>query len=216
MSDEIRSDTMSYDKDTSTSVAELPGELPESRDSATLAPAAPTAHMADKSNSTLHGAHTSRSTHTKGARAGNTNAQRHGLRSSRLPKGCASITNSTGELRASLEAELRTRGPINTYQAALVQSAIRHESRAQLLARWLRLATDAETTSEGQTTKMATGSETSTQTRKQGLGVLDKASLLRDISAATDARDKCIERLGLDQTEALQPWQIPATAEHPA
>jgi hypothetical protein len=148
-------------------------------------------------NGTRHSEHTSQSTRA-GAQYGNTSAQRHGLRSSRLPKGCGSIANSTGELRANLEAELLKRGPITTYQAALVQSCVRHETRAQLLARWLRLAEEPETHAESQTPKTSDGSETSTLTKRQGLGVLDKAALLRDISAATDSRDKCIEKLKLD------------------
>lgn len=115
-----------------------------------------------------------------GAKVGNVNAQRHGLRSAELPKGCRYIERTADRLRLDLESEVCGRhGSIGTYRAALIQSACRHEKRASLCERWLRLA-------DGNGEKLST---------------LDRASLLREVSNATDSRDKCIERLGLDRPE---------------
>jgi hypothetical protein len=135
-----------------------------------------------------------------GGQPGNGNALRFGLRAAKLPAGCRYIENASQSLRLALEdAATAAHGPLTVYRSALIQSACRHETRAQLLSRYLRLASDAETRTVGVTTDTATGSERSSLTRSQGLGILDRAALLREISAATDSRDRCLERLKLDR-----------------
>lgn len=105
---------------------------------------------------------------------------RHGLRAAKLPEDARYVQNATDQLRRSCEAAL-CRTP-SVYEAALIQSACRHERRASLCERWLRLAEDA--------------------------GELDlstKLQLQRDIGNATDSRDKCLERLGVN-TSPTSPW----------
>jgi hypothetical protein len=65
-------------------------------------------------------------------------------------------------------------GSTTIYQEAVLQSAVRHETRALLAARWLR--------KEGEKLKLP-----------------DRIALLGTISSATDSRDKCLEKLGLDK-----------------
>jgi hypothetical protein len=66
-------------------------------------------------------------------------------------------------------------------QEVYLQSACRHEKRAALAERWLRLEADPDKPSEY------------------------KISLLTQMSAATDARDKCLERAGLGKA-AKDDW----------
>lgn len=109
----------------------------------------------------------------RGAQAGNGNALRHGLRSAKLPAGCKKIEAGAIRLRLDLESEVfECRGSVGVRDAGLIQSALRHERRACLAERWLR--TEADT-----------------------LSITDRLALLREISNATDSRDKCIERLGI-------------------
>lgn len=113
-----------------------------------------------------------------GAPIGNANALKHGLRCGRLPAGCGHIGNAISMFRRTLETEsLSVHGELSILHRALINSACRHEQRAQLLQRWLR--------KEAGTLK-----------------TMDKATLLAQQSAATDQRDKCLERLGLDRDES--------------
>jgi hypothetical protein len=130
------------------------------------------------------------------APAKNSNAIRHGLMASKLPPKCSYIRRSIGTFRTALEAEVIQRfREITTFRAALVQSACRHETRALLLQRYLREAQDAQTASHSLQAQAVDGKPT-------GLGIMDRAQLLAQISAATDARDKCLERLGLGVDES--------------
>lgn len=102
--------------------------------------------------------------------------RRHGkylfLRVGRQPKGAAYIGRELADLRRETEAAVLDRhGSVSILGAALIQSATRHEGRARLLQRYMR--------SEGD------------------LPLHDRIQLLREISAASDSRDKCLERLGL-------------------
>lgn len=73
--------------------------------------------------------------------AGNRHRLRHGLKASRLPKGCGHVERSITAFRQQLEAAVLDIKPeISVRDAAYVQSACRHEQRASLLFHWLRTA----------------------------------------------------------------------------
>ena len=121
-------------------------------------------------------------TNRGGAPIGNRNSLRHGLRAGRLPPKCSYIRRMTDDLRRHLENDvLNRRGAIDTYAAALIQSAIRHERRCLLLQRWLR--------DENET-----------------LAIADRMRILADVSAATESRDRCLRHLGLDRTAEHDFW----------
>ena len=125
-----------------------------------------------------------------GAPRGNKNRTLHGLRASGLPNGCTYIRSSLSSLRTLVRNELEQRqggGRLELYQEACLQSAVRHETRALLVARWLRLAGDE-------------------------LDIDKRISLLRDLSNATDARDRCLKELGLDKSPAADDWPAVITA----
>jgi hypothetical protein len=122
---------------------------------------------------------------------GNQNRTRHGLRSTRLPDGCRYLEKATYRMREQLERECVTRfGSLDIRQAGLIQSAGRHEVRASLAARWLRVEGDR-------------------------LGISDRLALLREMGNATNARDKAIEKLGLDvpASEPVDSSGRPMTAQ---
>jgi hypothetical protein len=117
-----------------------------------------------------------------GAPEGNENAIRHGLRglttSGRVPlkvKGGRDLRKRLGEMCLELGAEIRQRQgrDPSLFEIAVIQSAKRHEARAQLLERWL----DKEW---------------------EKLSVQDRLAILREIGNATDSRDKCLKVIGLD------------------
>lgn len=111
-----------------------------------------------------------------GAPRNNYNRMRHGLHAGKLPADCKYIENSRNKLRRQVETEIvAARGKTTVYDAALIQSLCRHETRAQLLQRWLR----------------------ESETDGKPLPIPDRAQLLREISSATDARDRCLEKLNL-------------------
>lgn len=117
----------------------------------------------------------------------NANAQKHGVNSflalGRLPRGASYIRRNLNGLGAKLTADVREKyGAVSSLHAALIQSALRHEARAMLLQRWLRL--------EG-----------------NGLPLLERMALVKGICDASDSRDKCIGRLGID-TPADDPWGL--------
>ena len=116
-----------------------------------------------------------------GAQPGNRNRLRHGLRTGRLPAHCSYITRATDELRRQLEDEVvKFHGELDVYHAAVIQSIIRHERRAQLLQKWLRDASRAGA---------------------KPLTIMEGAQLLRDISAATESRNRALRELGLNNSE---------------
>lgn len=70
----------------------------------------------------------------------NQNAMRHGLRSSRLPKGCERIQRDLNELRRALEdAVFDTHGCVDARAALLISSAVAWERHRRLADRWLRV-----------------------------------------------------------------------------
>jgi hypothetical protein len=130
-----------------------------------------------------------------GGQPGNRNAQRHGLRSSNLPAGCKAVENRLHQFgKAMRTAIVDARGGMSIVDAALVQSAIRHEKRAALAERWLRV--EPELTLE------------------------QRLTLMRESSAATDSRDKCLEKLKLDRADTSsilsQLYQQPPRIAEPA
>uniref|UniRef100_A0A7C2K054 Uncharacterized protein n=1 Tax=Schlesneria paludicola TaxID=360056 RepID=A0A7C2K054_9PLAN len=130
-------------------------------------------------------AQTSAPRKTGGAPPGNGNGIKTGRRYNvgTLPKDCRSIENVRSKISRQVTEEVIARtGEMSVYSAAVLQSLVRHETRCQLLTRWLRIEGDK-------------------------LTVLDRSALLRDISSATDARDKCLERLGLDKSALPAPWE---------
>lgn len=122
-------------------------------------------------------ADTPKASNKAGAPTNNRNRMRHGLRASQLPENCKFIENALNRLRREIEDTL---GTTSILQAALIQSAMRHEKRALLCERWLRIHGDE-------------------------LPLAERLSLLSAASTATDSRDKCLDRLGLDRRE-LDPW----------
>lgn len=128
-----------------------------------------------------------------GAPRGNANAAAHGLRGSKLPPGCKHEESAVYRFRAFVrEALFATHGEVDLYREALLASAVRHEMRALLAARWLRKEGDK-------------------------LPLSERLALLATVSSATDARDKALKSMGLDkQAGDSDPWRslyaIPANA----
>lgn len=100
----------------------------------------------------------------------NKNATKHGLRASGLPKGCSYIEGQVSAFRRYVREQL---GEMTLWQEATLQSACRHETRALLAARWLRLEGEA-------------------------LTVHERVALSKTISDATTSRDKALRGIGLD------------------
>jgi len=99
-----------------------------------------------------------------------------------LPEGARYIRRQLGQFRRHLETTILERdGELSVFHAALIQSACRHEGRAQLLTRYLREA---------------------------GLSLADRLAVLSGIGNATDSRDKCLQRLDLDRRADIDPWKI--------
>ena len=108
------------------------------------------------------------------APVGNANAQRHGLRSVRLPAKCRYLELAAFRIRRELEdACIERFGKVDIRSAALIQSVGRHEIRASLAARWLRLEGDR-------------------------LSIDQRIALLKEIGTATNSRDKSIDALALE------------------
>lgn len=125
-------------------------------------------------------------TNSGGAPRGNRNRTLHGIRGwlsiGSYPKGAAYVRRITGVMRSQIEnAILDTHGEITPFAAALIQSACRHEGKALLVQRYMRQCPDAT--------------------------IAEKLSMLAAIGNATDARDKCLEKMGLDRTPTkANPW----------
>jgi hypothetical protein len=98
------------------------------------------------------------------------------LTTGRWPRGASYVQRLVSGLRRDLERALAKQGErAEIWQAAVIQTACRHEARALLLQRKLREQADA-------------------------LTVEQFSMLLRDLSAASDARDRCLKMLGLDKS----------------
>lgn len=108
-----------------------------------------------------------------GAPLKNGNRTRHGLRASKLPRGCQYVERAILLFRLAVEeAVLRMHGEIGVLQAALIQSSLRSEQRAMLCERWLREA-DA----------------------KGLLSLPEQIKLLRERDMASARRDNCLREL---------------------
>lgn len=104
---------------------------------------------------------------------------RHGvhryLQVGRMPAGCSHLTSAIRGLEAELTDVVKaTHGGLMVAHKALIQSACRHEARAALVQYWLC-----------ERAKKMTDS--------------DRLAYLREIGAASDARDRCLKALGLDR-----------------
>ncbi len=97
-----------------------------------------------------------------------------------MPATCRRIV---GEFRRQIEnGVLAVSGELTPFASALCQSAARHEARALLASRWLKR--------EG-----------------ESLSLSERLQLLATIGNATDSRDKCLEKLGLNRSAApANPW----------
>lgn len=109
---------------------------------------------------------------------GNQNAATHGvygfLTTGRMPKSASYVKRQLGVFRRSLEQITTAKyGEITLSKAALISSAIRHEGRFQLLARWLSKVDEASP-------------------------LKDRLELLRAMGDATEARDRALRSLGIN------------------
>jgi hypothetical protein len=115
-----------------------------------------------------------------GPPTGNANAQRHGMRGGKLPKGCAYIENRCNALRRQVEAAIvAMKGEINIVDAAAINSILKWERHGLLAAHWLRHEADKLTATE-------------------------RLKFSEAIARASDNRDRNIRALGLDVKP--DPW----------
>lgn len=115
----------------------------------------------------------------------NRNGMRHGMRGSKLPKGCEYIENRVNALRRQMEdAVLETRNEINITDAAAINSILKWERHGMLAAHWLRH-------------------------EAKNLSVSELLRFSEAIAKASDNRDKAIRLLALDR-EPESPWATPA------
>jgi len=100
------------------------------------------------------------------------------LRSGTIAAENTYLTRVLREFQKAVEADiLERRGELSIYDAAILQSAIRHEGIAQLWIRHVRKEAKSLTTEQ----RLAIG---------------------REIRNATDARDKCLRELGLNKRDS--------------
>lgn len=105
------------------------------------------------------------------APAKNRNAYRHGLRSSQVSD--PGVNNQLRAFRRSCREELTgADGSLTLATEALLQSLVRHEAKALLAARWLRIEGDK-------------------------LPIDQRLDLLNTVTNATADRDKLLTRLGI-------------------
>lgn len=110
-----------------------------------------------------------------GNKWGNSNGMRHGLRGSKLPKGCQYIENRVNLLRRQVEAALvELKGDITITEAAAINSILKWERHGLLAAHWLRKEATSLTPS-------------------------DRLRFSEAIAKASDNRDKAIRSLRLDR-----------------
>lgn len=109
-----------------------------------------------------------------GPRKGSANATRHGMRGSKLPKGCKYVEGRVNALRRTMEeAVLALRSEITILDAAAINSILKWERHGLLAAHWLRHEIDS-------------------------LSATDRLKFSEAIAKASDNRDKAIKSLGLD------------------
>ncbi len=123
----------------------------------------------------------------------NRNRTTHGVRGwlaiGSYPKRASYVRRIVGRMRAELEAEvLDVHGRLGKYQAAIIQSAARHEGVCLLWTRWLK-------------------------DEAPNMSVSERLAVTARIEAATDARDRCLEKLGISELpDERDPW---ATIDEP-
>lgn len=99
-------------------------------------------------------------------------APRNGMTIGALGKGNGHIVVSLRQLRAALESAVTEQyGEVSLLHSAYINTACRHERTAQLSQRWLKENPD--------------------------LPLADRLNLVRGIGAASDARDRALEKLKL-------------------
>ena len=115
---------------------------------------------------------------------GNLNACRHGLRLqvNTLPKGCCRLEGMRRQLRRLLESEVAVvKGQVCLVDAALIATAVRWETVASLVSRWLRMSVDT-------------------------MSHADRLSYISQVAKASSERDKCIRALGIDARQTDDMW----------
>jgi hypothetical protein len=119
--------------------------------------------------------------HRCGPPKGSANAQRHGMKGGKLPRGCQYIENRVNALRRQVEdALLALKGEISIVDAAAVNSILKWERHGLLAAHWLRKEAD----------KLTAG---------------DRLRFSEAVAKASDNRDRNIRALGLDAPPEA-PW----------
>jgi hypothetical protein len=115
---------------------------------------------------------------------GNAKALRHGMRGSKLPKGCEWIEVRVNDLRRQVEAEvIAVKGEVNLVDAAAINSILKWERFGLLAGHWLRKEAD----------KMSCS---------------DRLRFAEAVARASDYRDRNIKALGLTVRPA-DPWMVP-------
>lgn len=110
-----------------------------------------------------------------GAKKGNQNSTRHGMKGGKLPPGCGFIEARCNDLRRQVEAAvLGVKGVISITDAAAINSILKWERHGLLAAHWLRKEAD----------KLSAG---------------DRLRFSEAVAKASDNRDKNIRSLGLDR-----------------
>lgn len=116
-----------------------------------------------------------RRTGKRGGQFGNLNSLRHGLTCGSIPQGSTYISRSVHEFRRAVEdALIAAKGEVSLYDAALVQTAARHETHALLAARWLRREFES-------------------------MSLDQRLMFSREVGRASSERDKCLKLLNLDR-----------------
>lgn len=111
---------------------------------------------------------------------GNTNAFRHGLRSSKLPKTLIWAERRTNVFRQFIEAAvMEAKGEITLIDASSINTAIRWERHAILAGHYLNKELDSLTPDQ-------------------------RLSYSREVANASTQRDKCLRALGIDSK--VDPW----------
>lgn len=110
-----------------------------------------------------------------GGAKGNQNSTRHGMRGTKLPKGCQHIENAVNALRRRVEeAVLAAKGLIGVSDAAAINSILKWERHGLLAAYWLRKEAEK-------------------------LSAADRLRFSEAVAKASDSRDRNIRALGLDR-----------------
>lgn len=130
-----------------------------------------------------------------------TQRQVHGLFSKRhrLPSDCKRLAGEMEAIREQLEAAVAEKhGQVGILHAALIDSVLTHHKRLRLLERWLvRPKHVRQKPWEAQLEGNSTGE----------IELADRMRLLKEESAASDARAKAIRDLGLGAVTADEiPW----------